>query len=156
MFATEEAKPIKQPKGKSNSILWVEAVAFSLIIVLSWVTEAIRIPHLLYGEAFVPNWHRAVLRTVIIFLIWAWVHLSTRQLLKRLHHLEEFLRVCSWCHKVCHDGDWLEMERYLTSKFETKTTHGMCPHCLKKKVVEIAAKEPTTLTSSPERSRNTP
>lgn len=141
MFARDEAKPIKQSKEKSSGILWVEAVAFSLIIVLSWLTEVVRIPHLLYGETFTPNWHRAILRTVVMLLIWAWVHVVTRRLLKRLHYLEEFLRVCSWCHKVCHDGEWLDMEKYLNSKFDTKTTHGMCPTCLKKKVEEIGAKE---------------
>ena len=147
MFEQNESKFVKQPKGKSNRILWVEAVAFSAIIVLSWLTEAVRIPHLLYGESFVPNWHRAILRTVVITLIWLWVHLSTRKLLKRLHYLEEFLRICSWCRKVCYEGEWLEMEKYLKSKFATKTSHGMCPACLQKKKDELATGEkiPTTL-----------
>jgi hypothetical protein len=124
-------------KRKENSILWVEAFGFSLLIVLSWLTEAIRIPHFIFGEEFVANWHRALLRTVIILLIWAWVHLATKRLLKRLHYLEEFLRICSWCRKVDHAGEWLDMEMYFSSKFATPTTHGMCPHCLEKKIREI-------------------
>lgn len=71
-------------------------------------------------------------------LVWASVHLATRRLLKRLHHLEEFLRICGWCRKVCHDGEWLEMEKYFRSKFATKTSHGMCPECLKKKKEELS------------------
>src|ERR1700761_6500224 len=130
MFETEEQKILK--KGKSSSILWVEAIAFSLLIGLSWLTEAIRLPHLLYGEDFHPNWTRAFLRMLVIVLIWAWVYLATRQLLKRLHYLEEFVRVCSWCRNVCHDGQWLAMEKFFDSKFDTKTTHGMCPACLRK------------------------
>jgi hypothetical protein len=141
MFEPDQAKSGKPRKGTSSGILWVEAVAFSSIIVLSWLTEAVRIPHLIFGEQFDPNWNRAVLRTVVILLIWAWVHLVTRRLLKRLHHLEEFLRVCSWCHKVCDEGQWLEMAKYFNSKFDTKTSHGMCPDCLKKKVGEIAVTE---------------
>jgi hypothetical protein len=138
------AKPITE---RSNAILWIEGFGFSLIITLSWLTELMRIPHLLYGEQFAPNWRRALLRTIVILLIWTWVHLATRRLLKRLHHLEEFLRICSWCHKVCDHGDWLEMAKYFNSKFATKTSHGMCPDCLKKKVAEIAAsdKPPSTL-----------
>jgi len=143
MFATDEVKTVNRAKGKSNGILWVEATAFSLIIGLSWLTEAIRLPHLLFGEKFIPNWDRAFLRTIVIVFIWWWVHLSTKQLLKRLHHLEEFLRVCGWCRKVCHDGEWLGMENFFNSRFDTKTTHGMCPTCLKKKVEEIAAREKT-------------
>ena len=128
----------KERKEKSERILWVEAFGFSLIIALSWLTEAVHIPHLIFGEQFTPNWHRAILRSIVILLIWAWVHVATKRLLKRLHYLEEFLRVCSWCRKVCYEGEWLEMENYFNSKFATKTSHGMCPDCLKQKVKEIA------------------
>jgi hypothetical protein len=146
VFEKNETKFAPQARGKSHRILWVEAIAFSLIITLSWLTEAIRIPHLLYGEAFTPNWNRAILRTVVIVLIWIWVHLATKKLLKRLHYLEEFLRVCGWCRKVSYGNEWIEMERYLKSKFATKTSHGMCPDCLRKKKNEIAAGEKATTT----------
>ena len=96
---------MRQGKRRANSILWIEASGFSLIIILTWLTEAIRIPHLIFSEAFTPNWHRALLRTVVVLAIWTWVHLATRRLLKRLHYLEEFLRICGWCRKVCdRDG----------------------------------------------------
>ena len=148
MFEKNEAKAVERPKEKSSGILWVEAAAFSSLIILSWLTEALRIPHALYGEQFTPNYHRATLRSVIILMIWSWVYLVTRRLLKRLHYLEEFLRVCGWCRKVCSDNEWLEMEKFFNSKFDTKTTHGMCPDCLKKKVGEMAKKAPAL---SPER-----
>jgi hypothetical protein len=144
VFEKKESKFIAQPKRKHERILWVEAAAFSLIIALSWLTEAIRIPHLLYGETFIPNWHRAILRTVVILLIWLWVNVATRRLLKRLHYLEEFLRVCSWCRRVRYEGEWLEMEKYLKSKFATKTSHGVCPACLQKQKLEIAAAQKTS------------
>lgn len=131
---------MKKFKWKWNSILWNEGFGFSLMIVLTWLTELARIPHLIFGEPFTPNWHRAVLRTVIILLIWAWVHWITRRLLKRLHHLEEFLRICSWCRKVCHNGEWLTLEAYFSSKFSTATSHGMCPECLDKAVKDLEAK----------------
>ena len=146
MFEKNETKFVPQAQGKSNRILWVEAIAFLMIIALSWLTEAIRIPHLIYGESFVPNWHRAILRTVVIALIWFWVHLATKKLLKRLHYLEEFLRVCGWCRKVSHGTEWIEMERYLKSKFATKTSHGMCPDCLRKKKDELVAGDKATTT----------
>jgi hypothetical protein len=147
VFEKNEPKFVAQSKGKSNRILWVEATAFLLIIVLSWLTEIIRIPHLLYGENFTPNYHRAVLRTVVILLIWFWVNVATRKLIRRLHYLEEFLRVCGWCRKVSYGNEWIEMETYLKSKFATKTSHGMCPACLQKKKNELAAgeKPPTTI-----------
>jgi hypothetical protein len=131
---------MKKQKGR-NSILWVEAGGFSLVIAMAWLTEAFRIPHYLYGEPFVPNWHRAILRTIVIGLIWLWVFGITRRLLKRLHYLEEFLRICSWCRKVCHNDEWLGLEDYFNSRFATRTSHGMCPECLKKKVQELAQEE---------------
>jgi hypothetical protein len=142
MFEKREATEVRRPKKTSNGILWVEATAFSSLIGLSWLTEALRLPEALFGEQFNPNYHRATLRTIIILMIWSWVFLVTRRLLKRLHHLEEFLRVCGWCRKVCSENEWLELERFFNSKFDTKTSHGMCPDCLKKKVREMATKEP--------------
>jgi hypothetical protein len=127
---------MKKLKGR-NSILWIEAFGFSILIALSWLVEVLHIPHYIFGEPFVPNWHRAILRTIVIGLIWTWVFVLTRRLLKRLHHLEEFLRICSWCRRVCHDDEWLGMEQYFNSRFATRTSHGMCPDCLKKKVEEL-------------------
>lgn len=123
-----------------NGILWIEAIGFSLLIALCWLTEIIRLPHIAFAEAFTPDWRRALLRTVVILVVWAAVHAATRRLLKRLHYLEEFLRVCSWCRKVCHDGEWLPMEKYFKSKFATKTTHSMCPECLEQHKEEFALK----------------
>jgi len=105
------------------------AFGFSLVILLTWVAEIIRLPHLLYGEPPAFLWSRVLLRTVVMLVIWAWVHFAARRLLRRLHHLEEFLLVCSWCRKVGHEGEWLSMEEYFGSKFSTATTHGICPAC---------------------------
>jgi hypothetical protein len=132
---------MKKSKEKSDAILWIEAFGFLLLIALCWLTEITQIPRLLFGEAFVSDWRRALLRSIVILLVWAAVHLGTRQLLKRLHYLEEFLRVCSWCHKVCHKDEWLEMEKYFNSKFATKTSHGICPECLQQKRDELTPKE---------------
>jgi len=131
---------MKKTKEKWNSILWVEGFGFSLIIALSWLTEAVRIPHLIFDEPFTINWHRAMLRTMVVALIWTWVHVVTRRLLKRLHYLEEFLRICGWCRKVCHHDEWLTMENYFSSKFAMQTTHGMCPECLEKSKQELERK----------------
>jgi hypothetical protein len=140
-LVASKVRPMKETKEKGVSILWIEAFGFSLLIVLSWLTEVTRIPHFIFGEPFAPNWHRAILRTVVILLVWAWVHWATRRLLKRLHYLEEFLRICGWCRRVCHDGEWLTMEEYFNSKFATQTSHGMCPDCLKKGVQDLKQRE---------------
>ena len=122
-----------------HSILKQEATGFSLIILLSWATEAFRIPHLLFGEPVEFNWQRALLRSLIVAIIWIWVHLTTKKILTRLHHLEEFLLVCSWCRKVGYEGKWLTMEEYFGSKFSTETSHGICPDCAQKNLGRLSA-----------------
>ena len=136
---------MKESREKGDRILWVEAFGFSLLIALCWLTEWTQIPRHLFGEAFAPDWKRAALRSIVILLVWTSVHLATKRLLRRLHYLEEFLRVCSWCRKVCHDDEWMPMETYFKSKFSTKTTHGMCPECLQKKKDEFAPKSSAQL-----------
>ena len=125
-------------KENPNGIIWVEAAGFAFVIAICWLAELLRVPHHFFGESPARMWNRALLRTVVLLVIWAWVHFLTRRLLKRLHYLEEFLRVCGWCRKVCHDGEWMDMERYFKSKFSTKTSHGMCPECLEKKKRELS------------------
>ncbi len=122
-----------------NSILKQEAIGFSLIIALSWATEVFHLPHFLFSEAAAFNWERALLRTIVVAIIWVWVHLATKKILARLHHLEEFLLVCSWCRKVGHEGEWLTMEDYFGSKFHTETSHGICPECATKTLGRLTA-----------------
>ena len=43
---------MKQTKDKWSFILWNEAVGFSLLIVLSWLSEIFRMPHYLFRGAF--------------------------------------------------------------------------------------------------------
>lgn len=131
---------MKKTKGR-KSILWVETAGFLLLIVLSWLTEIFRIPYYIFHEPFVPNWDRAILRTVVLLLIWGWVYWLTWRLLKRLHYLEEFLRICSWCRRVCDHEEWLALEDFFNTRFSTRTSHGMCPDCLRKKVIELAQSE---------------
>ena len=133
-------------KSGGDPVLRRAAFGFSLVILHTWVAEIIRLPHLLYGEPPAFLWSRVLLRTVVMLVIWAWVHFAARRLLRRLHHLEEFLLVCSWCRKVGHEGEWLSMEEYFGSKFSTATTHGICPACARSQLRQHHA---TRLTPPP-------
>lgn len=114
---------------RKEPVLRLAALGFSIIIFLTWLAEFIHLPHLLYNEPDVFLWSRVLVRTAVMLVIWTWVHFSAKRLLSRLHHLEEFLLVCSWCRKVGHQGEWLTMEEYFGSKFATATSHGICPAC---------------------------
>ncbi len=117
-----------------RSILRQEALGFSLIIVLGWVAEIVGLPNQLYGEPANFSWPRVLLRTAVIIVVWLWVHLTTRRLLRRLYHLEEYLLICSWCRKVGHEGKWLTLEEYFGSRLNTETSHGICPECAGKQI----------------------
>ena len=132
---------MKDQPGKPH-IIWAEHIGFAIIVALSWLTEIMRLPHVLYGEPFTPNWHRAILRTVVVVIVWAWVFFETSRLLRRLHHLEEFLLVCPWCRRIGDHGTWYSMEKYFGAKFATQTTHGMCPECAEKVVAQGTAPAP--------------
>jgi hypothetical protein len=115
--------------ARGDSILRREAMGFSLILALIWLTELIGVPHLFFGEPAGFVWTRVLFRTGVILAIWGGVHWSNRRLIKRLRQLEEFLHVCSWCRKVGHDGEWLTVEDYFGSHLNTVTSHGICPAC---------------------------
>lgn len=116
-------------KASGRTVLRRENFGFALILVINWAAEVARLPHLLYGEPSEFNWFRVLLRSGVILLVWAWVYFTTRSLIRRLHHLEEFLLVCGWCRKVGHEGTWLTMEQYFGRNFHTQTSHGICPEC---------------------------
>ncbi len=116
-------------KRRRESILWVEGIGFGSLILFAWLTEILRAPHFLFAESAEFNLGRALLRTCVILCIWLAVHLATRRLLKRLHHLEEYLKICAWCRKIGHEGEWKTIEDYFGSTLTTKASHGICPEC---------------------------
>ncbi|MDB6114966.1 MAG: hypothetical protein JWQ62_1911 [Lacunisphaera sp.] len=107
-------------------------LGFALILFINWVAEIFRFPHLLYGDPFEFNWFRVLLRSAVIIGVWAWSYFAIRRLIRRLHHLEDFVLVCSWCRRVGQEGEWLTMEQYFGTKFHRHTSHGVCPECARK------------------------
>src|SRR6266849_4152516 len=65
----------------------------------------------------------------IIVLVAIPVVVLTRRLVTRLHYLEEFLRLCAWCRKLHMDNEWIPVEEFLQRRFDTRTSHGICPAC---------------------------
>ena len=116
-------------RAKPRLVLWYVSLGFSLIIVLSWLNELLSLPTRLFGGTYHPNWHEAIIETIVVLLVWAVVVTLTRGLLRRLYYLEGFLRVCAWCRRIGHDDEWLPLEEYFQRGFDVNTTHGVCPAC---------------------------
>jgi hypothetical protein len=58
---------------------------------------------------------------------------STKTLYSRTQELKilsGLLPICSFCKKIRNKkGDWELLERYITTRSESKFTHGLCPEC---------------------------
>lgn len=114
-------------------ILVYEALGFLAIVAMSMLDEIYEIPKR-YFVAYTgqPEMWEGSFETVMILLVAVAILLATNRLVKRLFYLEGFLRVCAWCRNIHRDGEWISLENYFASGFDTKTTHGMCPDCFAK------------------------
>src|SRR5579859_8191786 len=122
-----------QVQKSGSKVLWYECFGFGLILLLSWLNKVVDLPSLLVGgSAHASKLRDSAIETVLILLIWAFVHSLTRRLVARLHYLEGMLRVCAWCRKVGHGDRWVRLEQYFAEDFQIGTTHGVCPDCLVK------------------------
>lgn len=127
-----------QPTNLSAKfILRGQAIGFSTLLLIMWTMELSGVPQRYFGESPELFWPRLLVRSGVLLFIWLIVHFTTRRLLKRLHELEEFLVVCSWCRRVGDKGRWLSMEDYFGSKFKTETSHGICPACAERQLADL-------------------
>jgi hypothetical protein len=109
-------------------------VAFSGIILVSWVNEIYDLPYLMrLSGPSEPSYYSASIETLWAFFVLLLVLVGTRALLKQIRYLEGFLPVCSFCKMIrLDDGIWVPVERYLQERSAVKMTHSLCPGCAKK------------------------
>jgi hypothetical protein len=125
---------ISDVKSNPNAykIIWYEIAAFGAIILISWLNEIGGLSKALFGGNYELNWKEAVLETAITIVVAIPAIILSWKLSKRLHYLEDFIRVCAWCKKVGYDDKWISFEEFLHKKFNTETSHGICPDCYEK------------------------
>jgi len=53
--------------------------------------------------------------------------------LAEVHQLSGLLPICAWCKRIRDDdGNWQQIETYITVHSEADFTHGICPDCARK------------------------
>ena len=83
--------------------------------------------------------HSVLLRHIILFLFIGaaayFAYESRRMHLEEYAKLKKFLKVCSFCKKVCitdpdtKEDKWIDFEEYMALETKLKPTQGKCPHC---------------------------
>ena len=67
--------------------------------------------------------------------------LQLRAALTNVKQLEGIIPICSWCKKIRDDKEsWQQMENYISNHSEAKFSHGVCPECYERELLEIMAK----------------
>ena len=119
-----------QKSSYLTKIVFVQNLGFLAIIVLCYLDELLKLPALIFSNhPFV--FRRSTLEMLLFLVVWLLVSGSTHRLLKRIRQLEEFMRVCAWCRRIDYRGKWITLETFLEQGFDTPTTHGICPECLR-------------------------
>lgn len=108
-------------------------------MVICYLDELLKLPSLVFSDhpfAFVHQ--RSTLNMLLVLAVWFLVSRSTRRILDRVRHLEEFMRVCAWCRRINFKGEWISLEEFMRQGFDTPTTHGICTECLQEQQAAIA------------------
>jgi hypothetical protein len=118
-------------------------LGFLGIIILCFLNDLLQLPGLIFSDhpfAFVHR--RSTLDMLLMLAVWLLVSRSTHRILDRIHYLEKFMRVCSWCRRIHYQGEWMALEKFMQQSFDTPTTHGICKECLdQQKAIIDKAKE---------------
>ncbi len=119
-----------EDESRLTKIVMYQNLGFLAVITLCFLDELLQLPSLIFsGHPFAFVYQRSMLEMLLVLAVWLLVGGSTQRLLKRVRHLEAFLRVCAWCRRIHCKGEWMRLENFLEQGFETQTTHGICPEC---------------------------
>jgi hypothetical protein len=129
MTSSVKASGESSTRRRASMIVAYEVVGFIAIIALSWTNELLGLPSLIFGSDHLGGWHESLLETAIILVVAIPMVALTRRLVDRLYYLEEFLRLCAWCRKLHMNNEWIPVEEFFQRKFDTRTSHGICPAC---------------------------
>jgi DNA-binding response OmpR family regulator len=53
---------------------------------------------------------------------------------EEVHQLTGLLPICSYCHSMRDEDDWIPLERYIMRRTEASFTHGICPACVRTRI----------------------
>ena len=129
-----------------RKVLLCQSAGFIAIITLSWFDEVIGLRSLIFGNnPYISDFRESAIEMLFVLAVWLLVAGTTQRLLRRVSHLEKYLHVCAWCHRVDSGQEWMKLEEFMERKFETHTSHGICEECLRQHreaAAELVRKQP--------------
>jgi hypothetical protein len=61
--------------------------------------------------------------------------------MEQVRTLTGLLPICAWCKKIRNeDGQWQQMEQYVSARTDATFTHGLCTECAKRMEAETLAR----------------
>ena len=122
-----------EKKSYLTKVVLCQNLGFLAVILFCYLDELLKLPALIFSQhPFGVVYQRSMLEMLLFLAVWLLVNKSTRRLLKRVRYLEDFLQVCAWCRRIDYHGQWMKLEDFMEQGFETPTTHGICPECLRR------------------------
>jgi hypothetical protein len=128
-----------EKKSQFSKVVLYQNLGFLSVILICYLNELLQLPSLIFSDhPFAFVYRRSTLELLLFLAVWLLVSRSTHRLMKRLRQLEDFLRVCAWCRRIDFKGEWMPLEDFMEQGFDTPTTHGICPDCLRERKEALA------------------
>jgi len=125
---------LKPPKSSTfdripRHLILVEGIGFFIIVAAIWVDELWDLPFHLFGATPTPfRPEEAIAESTLVLALCVVVVWQSMRILGRVKHLESMITMCAWCRRVHHDGEWMQVEKFL-KEHQASTSHGICPDC---------------------------
>src|SRR5258708_3880435 len=105
---------------KPAKVLWVQSTGFLAVIAVCMLDELIGLTNLILGDqSYISDFKASLLKALLIFAVWLLVTGTTRRVLERTRYLESFMRICAWCRRIEHKGQFMSLEDFFQQGFDT-------------------------------------
>jgi len=124
------------------------SIAIAVVSVLAWFTVDYSLAHN-HSSHFSYVWNSLVRLGAFVVIAFTMSKINIilkreRKLSEQLNKsiseikvLESFLSICCECKKIRNEeGQWQQMESYISQHSDTRFSHGFCPECFQKQMKE--------------------
>lgn len=124
------------------------SITFSIMCAAVWFF-ADKLSGQYYSSHIIPVWNTLIRLFSFMIISWAVNKINVlflsekiksenlQRALSEIKRLESFLSICCVCKKIRNEeGNWQQMESYISKHSGTSFSHGYCPECAKKAMEE--------------------